>query len=122
VGGEQEELKTYITEGKLSKFSEEEKNTTKNMFYRILYKVKEEYKISDWTYDRTVALSKKMGNIIRFRNPTATLFSLLLVDESGNIQHNSSEREKIYELAKRENIDIPDLLRYCFYTSKLIKS
>ena len=122
--GEQQELKTYISEGKMSSglLEEEEKNTAKNMFNRILFKIKANHNISDWIYDRTIALTKKMGNNVRFKNPIAILFSLLLVDVEGKIQSKSSEREKVYEIAKMENIDTPDLLRYCFYVSNLIKS
>lgn len=118
----EEDLGTMNVDEKFKKM-ERMSRTPEDIFRILARKIKERYDISDGVYDDSLRIMQyinKQNRKLKFKNPSAIMFSLLCIREGEIIK---DKIDKVYnDMAKNEKMNKSDLLRYIFFVKDVLKN
>ncbi len=121
-----EDLRTDIMGGGIlaqkMKKMERMTRTPEDVFKIILTKTIKDHDLSNKYYNEALRVMQKINRQdkkLRFKNPKAIIFALIVLSESGKNINKKVLKNVVEEHGMKENINEIDLLRYIFFIEKL---
>jgi hypothetical protein len=117
-----EDLGTMIVDERFKKI-EQMSRTPEDIFRSSVLKITQDYDLPKGIYEdslRVMQLINKHKQKLKYKNPAAIVFALLVFETSGKISR--TKLEKVYKnMANKEQMTQVDLLRYAFFIQNLRK-